>query len=174
MFQAIFHDCFWKSDHDFLIAFHGNFLSGMHGFRGFYCTSGNDVMVIYPLGGISHRFCWRNMKERPWFHNHGSLTYVAYLLPFRSYSTFIMAGNCPFCTILGVFLGKTPPTFITTHLSSPNKCFLTRLFELLFAKIGSRVWALLKNIKKLTGPVFVAPTWRLDRSSHPNKIWQGW
>jgi len=32
-FQAIFHDGFWNSDHDFLIAFHSNFSSGMHGLR---------------------------------------------------------------------------------------------------------------------------------------------
>jgi len=31
--QAIFHDGFWKSDHDLPIAFHSKFLSGMHGFR---------------------------------------------------------------------------------------------------------------------------------------------
>jgi len=30
--HAHFHDGFWKSDHDFLIAFHSNFLPGMHGF----------------------------------------------------------------------------------------------------------------------------------------------
>jgi len=30
--QAIFHDEFWKSDHDFLIAFNSNFLCAMHGF----------------------------------------------------------------------------------------------------------------------------------------------
>jgi len=29
---AILHDGFWKSDHDFLIAFYSNFLSRMHGF----------------------------------------------------------------------------------------------------------------------------------------------
>jgi len=27
-----FYDGFWKSDHDFLIVFHSNILSGMHGF----------------------------------------------------------------------------------------------------------------------------------------------
>jgi len=39
--QAIFHDGFWKSDHDILIAFYSNFLSGMHGFRitRFYCKA---------------------------------------------------------------------------------------------------------------------------------------
>jgi len=53
----------------------------------------------------------------------------------------------------------------------------------LCAKIGSRVWAvaLLKNlktkkqkIKKVTVPIYVDHTWRLDRSSDPIQIWQGW
>jgi len=88
--QAIFHDGFWKNDHDLLIAFYSNFVSGMHGFwdNEVLLPSEYDVIVISPLGGISHRFCWRNLKERPKFHNQGSLTYFAYLLPFLSYSTF--------------------------------------------------------------------------------------
>jgi len=58
---------FWKSDHDFLIAFYSNFLSGMHSFRDYkvLLQGGYDVIVISPLGGVSHRFCWRNLKERP-------------------------------------------------------------------------------------------------------------
>jgi len=31
--QAIFYDGFGKSEHDFLIVFYSNFLSGMHSFR---------------------------------------------------------------------------------------------------------------------------------------------
>jgi len=31
--HALFHGGFWKNDHDFLIAFHSNLLSGVHGFR---------------------------------------------------------------------------------------------------------------------------------------------
>jgi len=31
--HAHFQNGFWKSDHDFLIAFHSKFLSGMHGYR---------------------------------------------------------------------------------------------------------------------------------------------
>jgi len=138
--HTILYDGFRKRDHDFLLAFHSNVLSGMHGFQdnevllptlyevivisppgsasddfswrslkerpwlpdsiyGNFLTgihgfrdnevllpTGNDVIVIHPLGGVSHRFCWRNLKEQPQFHNHGSLTY--YLLPFLSYSTF--------------------------------------------------------------------------------------
>jgi len=88
--QMIIHDRFWKSEHDFLIVFHTNFLSRMHGIRDneVLLPTENDVIVISPLGGVSHRFFWRNLKERPRFHNHGSLTYFAYLLPFRSYSTY--------------------------------------------------------------------------------------
>jgi len=137
--NAIFNDWFWKSDHDFLMAFYTNFLSRMHGFRDnevslqdgydvivistlgsasgefsrrilkerpwvpdtnflsrmhgfrdnkFLLPTGNDVIVISLLGDVSHRFCWQYLKEWPRFHNHGSLTYFAFLLPFRSYSTF--------------------------------------------------------------------------------------
>jgi len=85
-----FCDWFWKSDDDFLRAFYSNFLSGMHGFwdnkvllQGWY-----DVIMISPLGGVSYRFCWRNLKGRPQFHNHGSLTHFGYLSSFRSYSIF--------------------------------------------------------------------------------------
>jgi len=31
-----------------------------------------------------------------------------------------------------------------------------------------------KKEKKVTVPVYVDTTWRLDRSSDPNQIWQGW
>jgi len=61
----------------------------MHGFQDYevLLQGGYDVIVISPLGGVSHRFCWRNLKERPQFHNHGLLTHFAYLLLFRSYLT---------------------------------------------------------------------------------------
>jgi len=57
-FQAIFHDGFWKSDHDFLIAFHSNFLSAMHGFRDIkvLLQAGYDVIVISPLGACQASF----------------------------------------------------------------------------------------------------------------------
>jgi len=46
-------------DHDFLIAFHSDFSSGMHGFpdNEVLLLIGNDVIVIFSLGGVSHRFC---------------------------------------------------------------------------------------------------------------------
>jgi len=43
------------SDHDFLIVFHSNLLSLIHGFRDneVLLQAGYDVMVISPLGGAS-------------------------------------------------------------------------------------------------------------------------
>jgi len=43
------------SDHDFLIAFHSDFLVAMHSFRDneFLSPTGYDVVVISPLGGAS-------------------------------------------------------------------------------------------------------------------------
>jgi len=66
--HAIFHNGFWKSDHDFLIAFYCNFLVTMHGFRDneVLLQTGYDVIVIYPLGRVSDDFSWRILKERPW------------------------------------------------------------------------------------------------------------
>jgi len=96
----IFHDGFWENDHDCLIAFHNKFLFVMHCFRDneVLLQGGYDVIVISPLGGVSRRFCWRNLKERPQFHNHGSLTHFAYLLPFGVNRHFILAVNMPFAT----------------------------------------------------------------------------
>jgi len=55
---ANFHDGFWKSDHDFLIAFYTNFLSRMHGFRDNQVSlqTGYDVIVISTLEGASGKF----------------------------------------------------------------------------------------------------------------------
>jgi len=57
---AIFHDGFWKSDHDLLIVFHINLLSGMYGFRDneVLLQGGYDVIVISSLGGASGEFSW--------------------------------------------------------------------------------------------------------------------
>jgi len=47
-----------KSDHNFLIVFNSNFLSGMHGFRDneVLLPTGFDVIVIWPPGGFSGDF----------------------------------------------------------------------------------------------------------------------
>jgi len=57
-FRAIFHDGFCKSDHDFPIAFHSDFLSAMHGLREneVLLPTGNDVIVSPPPRGASGDF----------------------------------------------------------------------------------------------------------------------
>jgi len=53
-----FHDEFWKSDDDFLIVFHSNFLSGKHGFRDnlVLLQAGYDVIVISQPGDAARNF----------------------------------------------------------------------------------------------------------------------
>jgi len=53
--QEISLDGFCKSNHDFLIAFHGKFSYRKHGFRDndVSLPTGHDVIVISPLRGAS-------------------------------------------------------------------------------------------------------------------------
>jgi len=55
-FQAIFHDGFCKSDHDFPIAFHSNVLYAMHGLRKneVLLPTGYDVILSPPSDPV----CW--------------------------------------------------------------------------------------------------------------------
>jgi len=64
----IIHDGFWKSEHDFLILIHSNFVFVMYDFRDneVLLQAGYDVIVVSPLGGASGEFLWRILKERPW------------------------------------------------------------------------------------------------------------
>jgi len=66
--HAILYHGFWKRDYDFLIVFHSNVLSGMHGLldNKVLLQGGYDVIVISPLEGASGNFSWRILKERPW------------------------------------------------------------------------------------------------------------
>jgi len=56
--HVICHDGFWKSDHNFLIAFRGNFLFGMHGIQDneVLLQAGYDVIMISPPGGAPRNF----------------------------------------------------------------------------------------------------------------------
>jgi len=116
----------------------------MYGFRDdeVLLSIGIDVIVIYLLGDVSKRFCCRNMKEWPQFLNHGSLMYFAYLLPFRSYSTFHFGWLLPF-QIRGVFTVKHP-NISQLHISHPqNGLPYTRPRHLSYCArtIVSLVWA---------------------------------
>jgi len=56
--HAHVYDGFRRSDYDFLIAFHRNFLSAMHGVRDneVLLQAGYDVIVISPLGSALRYF----------------------------------------------------------------------------------------------------------------------
>jgi len=73
-FQVIFHDIFWKSDHNFLMVIHSNFLAAMHGFRDnkVIFQARYDVIVISPPGGALPDFSWCVLKEWPWLHDSDS------------------------------------------------------------------------------------------------------
>jgi len=112
--------------------------------------AGYDVIVISSLGAFH-----TSLVDKIWwatrFHDHGSFTYFAYLLPFRSYSKFYLWLAIAYSDhFWGCF--KRSPKFQNYTFLIPKRVFLTldRVFELLCAKIGSRVWAvaLLKNKQK--------------------------
>jgi len=83
---AILHDGFWKSNHDFLIAFHSYFLSGMHvsEMTRFYCKP--DVTSSWFLRqGALHAIFWLPiLNGRPRFFISVALSHCAwnYLYPF--------------------------------------------------------------------------------------------
>jgi len=126
-FQVIFYDVFRKSDHDFLTAFLSNVLSEMHGFRDneVYLPTGYDVNVISPLGGVPHRFCWRNLKERPSFiiMGHWHISRISYRI--EVIRLFILAGNCPFPTHFRGSFAEKHPKFHSYILLIPQRVFLT-------------------------------------------------
>jgi len=77
--HEIVRDGLWLSDHDFLIALHSNFLSGMHVFRDneVLLQTGYDVIVISPPRGVSRRFFDGIWKSDPsliivvhWYISH--------------------------------------------------------------------------------------------------------
>jgi len=80
MLHTLFHGGFWKSDHDFKLMIHSNFLSGMHGFRDneVLLPTGYNVIMISPLGGVSGEFSWRILTEWPWLP-HSSCIVIFYL-----------------------------------------------------------------------------------------------
>jgi len=63
--HAIFHDEFWKSDHNFLIMFHSNFFSGMHGFwdNKVIMQARYDVIMISSPRGASNYYSFAFWKS---------------------------------------------------------------------------------------------------------------
>jgi len=145
--HAIFHDAFWKSDHDFLIALYSNFLVAMHVFRN------NEVLLLPDM-------------TSSWFLRLGVLQAIFHDGFWKSEHDFLLVGNGNFCPnsnglavirhfvcawewwdfrtgseILEV-LGKNDPQKVKI---SKNTCLKgtslsqSACFKLLYVKIGSQV-----------------------------------
>jgi len=153
-FHAILHDGFWKSDHDFLIAFCSNFLSGMHGFRDYevLLQDGYDDIVISPPGGVSRYFTWRILKGRHRLYIHVQLTLFVYLKRFRRYSTFCIWLGFPYWwgKILG-FFGQNEPQNVKWEKNTCGEgtsLRQTASFEPLCVKLSLSVWPVQVRKKK--------------------------
>ena len=109
---TVLNNGIWKGNIGIPLVFYCNSTSIMHRFRDndVFFQTGNDVIVIYPLGGAVRSYWWRILKGWPKVYNHAPLTYFAYLQPLKSYSTFSFWLGFPYCRPnLWGFLGKWPP-----------------------------------------------------------------
>jgi len=81
LLHAILLDGFWKSKHDFLIAFHSNFLSAMLGYRDNEVLLPTDVIISLPPGSLHVQF-----QYGFWKSDHD------FLIPFHSNFLSVMYG----------------------------------------------------------------------------------
>jgi len=116
------------------------------GITRFYCQ---PDMTSSWLGGVSHRFCWRNLRKRlqSKIMVHWHISLISHR--FKVIWYYILAGNFPFRPILRMFLWQNTNkahnyTFLIPNTSSSHQ---TASFELLCAKISS-VWAVALLKKK--------------------------
>ena len=79
-----------KGDHDFLFVFYSNSTSFMYRFResDVFLQTGNDVVVIYALGGAVRSCRLWILKGWLQVYIHAQMTDFAYLQPLKSYSAF--------------------------------------------------------------------------------------
>ena len=108
---TILNDGIRKGENGFLLVFDSNLTSIMHCFRDndVFLQTGNDVMVIPPLGGAARSFRWRILEGWPKVNIHALLTYFAYLQPPHSFSTFSFGWDFPTASqICGVFRENDP------------------------------------------------------------------
>jgi len=133
--QAHFHDRFWKSDHDFLIAFHRSFQLPcmISEIMRFYCQPDMMSSWFLRLAAFYTGFVEGIWKSDPSFiiMVHWYISRISYR--FEVIQHFILADNCPFRPILGFYWGKTSPNFRITHFSSQKgpSIHQTTAFELL-------------------------------------------
>jgi len=142
-----FTEGFWKSNHDFLIAFPSNVLFVMHGFRdnAVLLQAGYDVIAISPPGIASSYFIWRILKGRSRLYVHVQLTLFVYLERFRRYLTFLIWLGFPYWggRNIGVFGAKWPPKrqfrekhLLGGHFLTPNCVFWAIVRELISIRLA--------------------------------------
>ena len=85
----IFYYGIGKGDHDFILVLKSNhtYITYRLHYNQVLPLTGNDVIVLSPLGGTASNFPLRNWKGRPQPYIHVALTFCVYLEPFTSYST---------------------------------------------------------------------------------------
>ena len=127
------------------------FTSIMHRFwdNDVFLQTGNEIMVIPPLGGTVRSARWRILKGLLQVYIHALLTYFTYLQPLMSYSTFSFWLGFPYTVgeICRVFRQNDPQ-----KVKFPKqRTFLrqTASFELSCVEIGSRVLAVRVAIRKI-------------------------
>jgi len=131
---AIVHNGFWKGDHDFLIAFHSDFLSGMHGFQ--------DIEVLLQA---DYEVWLRILKGRPRLYIHVQLTLFVYLERFRRSSTFSIWLGFPYCGRTFGGLGAKWPRkhqmrekhWLGEHFLAPNGVFWAIVREIISIRLAS-------------------------------------
>jgi len=97
--HAISHNGFWKSDQDFLLAFHPNFLSAMHGFRDneVLLPTGYDVIVSPPATGAARTFSGRILTSENDFLKAFQSDFFIWDAWFQKLSGFISSWMWRFC-----------------------------------------------------------------------------
>ena len=146
MLFIVFNNGIWMSLNGVPLVFNSNFTSIMHRFRDIdvFMQTGNDVIVIPPLGGATRSFQRRILKDWPQVHGHAPLTFFVYLQPLKSYSTFSFWLGFPYCrSKMWGFWGNWPPRssnfekhLLRGHFLTSSRVFWAIICANRFASLG--------------------------------------
>ena len=96
---TVLNNGIWKGNNGFPLVFYSNSTSILSRFldNDVFLPTGNNVIVISPLGGAVRSFWWRILKGWPQVYIHAQLTHFAYLQLLKSYSSFSFWLGFPYC-----------------------------------------------------------------------------
>ena len=144
---TVLNDGIWKGVNGFLFVFNSNFISIMHRFldNDVHLQTGNDVIVLSPLGGAVRSSRWRILIGWPQVHIHPPLTYFTYIFNrLRVIRPFHFGWDFPTAGEICVVFWENDPQKVkvpkNTCLKGTSLC-QTASLELLCVEIGSRVLA---------------------------------